>query len=272
MSRSAKRHTFSRAALGSATLALAVVFGVVATAGTADTADTASVAAARSASATVTFSAALTAGQEVPRPKGTKVGASGRFTATLAGRTLKWRLTFAHLSGRATAAHIHLGARGKSGNVVVPLCGPCTSPEKGTATVTATEIRALEKAGTYANVHTARNASGEIRGQIKRAPMQVAVTAGKPSEFTLALSQRTVLLGAVSFTVINHGLLPHDFKVCSTPTTKLGNSCTGKATKLISPGASATLVFTFKKKGSYEYLCTVSGHAAAGMKGLLKVG
>jgi uncharacterized cupredoxin-like copper-binding protein len=229
------------------------------------------VAAARSASATVTFSAALNARQELPHPKGTKAGASGHFTAMLTGKTLKWRLTFAHLSGRATAAHIHLGATGKSGNVIVPLCGPCTSPEEGTANVTAAEIKALENAGTYANVHTT-NANGEIRGQVTRAPMRVTVTAGKPSEFTFALSQKTALLGAVSFTVTNRGALPHDFKICSTPTTKLGNSCTGKSTKLISPGASATLVFTFMKKGSYEYLCTVSGHAAAGMKGLLKVG
>jgi len=28
---------------------------------------------------------------------------------------------------------------------------------------------------------------------------------------------------------------------------------------------------TFKSAGSYEYLCTVAGHAAAGQKGILKV-
>ncbi len=50
--------------------------------------------------ATTKFKAALNVGQEVPHPKGTKVGASGRFTATLTGTSLKWRLTFAHLSGR----------------------------------------------------------------------------------------------------------------------------------------------------------------------------
>src|SRR5262249_47222945 len=50
----------------------------------------------------VKFSAALNVGQERPHPKGTKVGAAGRFTATLTGTTLHWRLTFAHLSGPAT--------------------------------------------------------------------------------------------------------------------------------------------------------------------------
>src|SRR5690349_14244025 len=53
--------------------------------------------------------AALNIGQEKPVPKGTKLGASGRFTATLKGAELTWRLTFTHLSGPATAAHIHMG-------------------------------------------------------------------------------------------------------------------------------------------------------------------
>lgn len=42
-------------------------------------------------------------------------------------------------------------------------------------------------------------------------------------------------------------------------------------TKLLSPGASATLAVTVAKAGTYEFLCSVSGHAAAGMKGVLKV-
>ena len=33
--------------------------------------------------------------------------------------TLKWKLSYSHLSGKATAAHIHLGKRGVAGNVLV---------------------------------------------------------------------------------------------------------------------------------------------------------
>jgi hypothetical protein len=117
----------------------------------------------------VKFSAALNIGQEVPHPKGTKAGASGRFTATLTGTTLKWTLTFAHLTGPAMAAHIHNGLRGKSGPVLVPLCGPCTSPRNGTATLTQAEITAITASKYYVNVHTAKNPNGEIRGQITRA-------------------------------------------------------------------------------------------------------
>ena len=117
----------------------------------------------------VKFSAALNIGQEVPHPKGTKAGASGRFTATVTGTTLTWRLTFTHLSGPATAAHIHRGARGVSGPVVVPLCGPCTSPASGTANVTQADLKDMLARKMYVNVHTARNPNGEIRGQITRA-------------------------------------------------------------------------------------------------------
>lgn len=69
----------------------------------------------------------------------------------------------------------------------------------------------------------------------------------------------------------NGGSLSHEFKTCASAKGGTANACTGKATKLVDPGASATLTYTFKTKGSYEYLCTVPGHAAAGMKGDLKV-
>ncbi len=118
---------------------------------------------------TVKFSAALNIGQEVPHPKGVAAGASGHFSASLSGTSLKWTLSFAHLSGPATAAHIHMAPRGKSGAVIVPFCGPCKSPVSGTATVTAHQISAMEKGQTYVNVHTAKNPNGEIRGQITRA-------------------------------------------------------------------------------------------------------
>ena len=99
----------------------------------------------------------------------------------------------------------------------------------------------------------------------------VGVTAGKPSEFGFKLSAKTVAHGAVTFTVTNAGAIPHTFKVCSKATTTAANSCTGKGTPMLSGGQKATLKVTFLKAGTYEYLCTVPGHAAGGMKGLLKV-
>jgi uncharacterized cupredoxin-like copper-binding protein len=104
-----------------------------------------------------------------------------------------------------------------------------------------------------------------------RAAATIAVTAGKPSEFGFKLSAKTVAHGAVTFTVTNAGAIPHTFKVCSKATTTAANSCTGKGTPMLSGGQKATLKVTFLKAGTYEYLCTVPGHAAGGMKGLLKV-
>jgi hypothetical protein len=127
----------------------------------------ASLASSQTSARTVKFSASLNIGQEVPHPKGTKVGAIGHFDATLSGTTLTWSLTFDHLSGPASASHIHAGLRGKAGPVMVPLCGPCKSPASGTATgLTADQIKTLTSGGTYVNVHTAKNPNGEIRGQI----------------------------------------------------------------------------------------------------------
>jgi cytochrome c551/c552 len=110
---------------------------------------------------------------EVPRPKGTTRG-TGTFTGTLkvvnAKRaTLAWRLTFARLTGPATAAHVHLGAPGKAGKVVVPLCGPCRSGRGGTRRVSAAAATAMIAGRAYVNVHTKRNPGGEIRGTVKAA-------------------------------------------------------------------------------------------------------
>jgi uncharacterized cupredoxin-like copper-binding protein len=100
----------------------------------------------------------------------------------------------------------------------------------------------------------------------------VTVGAGKPSPFSFTLSTKTVKTGTVTFKVTNTGVgLSHTFKVCSSPKGGNANTCTGKGTPSIAPGKSATLTITFAKKGSYEYLCTVAGHAAGGMKGVLKV-
>jgi hypothetical protein len=112
----------------------------------------------------------LRASQERPKPKGKLAKAKGTFTATVSrtgtSGTITWRLTFSKLSGRAIAAHIHSGARGKAGPVIVPLCAPCRSGARGKATVDASVLDALESGKTYVNVHTRKNPAGEIRGQI----------------------------------------------------------------------------------------------------------
>jgi hypothetical protein len=117
------------------------------------------------------YNASLTAGQEVPKPTGVPKGASGKFRSTgreKAGKeTLTWKLTFHNLSGRATAAHIHLGKRGKPGPVALTLCGPCKSGAHGTAKIAEKLDKALESGKAYVNVHTVKNPNGEIRGQIR---------------------------------------------------------------------------------------------------------
>jgi Cu/Zn superoxide dismutase len=118
---------------------------------------------------------ALRASQERPRPKG-KVGrARGTFTATITrsgtSGTIAWRLTFSRLTGKAVAAHIHSGVRGRSGPVIAALCAPCRSGARGRATVDESVLSALEAGRAYVNVHTKKNPAGEIRGQIAAVPL-----------------------------------------------------------------------------------------------------
>jgi hypothetical protein len=121
---------------------------------------------------------ALVARQEVPRPKGRANRARGTFTATVtvtgASGRIAWQLTFARLTGRALAAHVHVGARGKAGPVAIPLCGPCRSGARGTATVPTAVLAALETGRAYVNVHTRRNPAGEIRGQLPALPLRLS--------------------------------------------------------------------------------------------------
>ncbi|HEX7524679.1 MAG TPA: CHRD domain-containing protein [Gaiellaceae bacterium] len=112
------------------------------------------------------WSAKLTAAQEIPRQVVSTPAASGVFTATLSGNTLKWKLSFSKLSGPALAAHIHFGATGKYGNVLVTLCSPCKNGASGSAALTAAVKKDFSKHLLYVNVHTGKNLSGEIRGQL----------------------------------------------------------------------------------------------------------
>jgi Cu/Zn superoxide dismutase len=124
---------------------------------------------------TASVKTTLRASQERPRPKGKVAKARGTFTATITrsgtSGVIAWKLTFGKLTGKAVAAHIHSGVRGKAGPVIVPLCAPCKSGRTGRATVSASVLSALEAGRAYVNVHTKRNPAGEIRGQVAAVPL-----------------------------------------------------------------------------------------------------
>jgi uncharacterized cupredoxin-like copper-binding protein len=109
-----------------------------------------------------------------------------------------------------------------------------------------------------------------------KAATVITVTAGKPSELAFKVSKTSMVTpGMITFKVTNMGVAYHNFRICAKPVAgaaNVTNACAGKTTPLLKHGQSATLTVLVTKTGKYEFLCTVSGHAAAGMKGLLGVG
>jgi uncharacterized cupredoxin-like copper-binding protein len=85
----------------------------------------------------------------------------------------------------------------------------------------------------------------------------VQVRAG---EFFFKLSSKSITKpGTVTFMVHNAGHVSHDFRINS------------KTSAMVSPGKTVKLVVVFRKKGAFRYICSVPGHAAAGMNGIFTV-
>ncbi len=102
--------------------------------------------------------------------------------------------------------------------------------------------------------------SGSGAGAAGPASTASATIQVKGGEFFFRLSTKSLAKpGKVAFTFTNIGHVAHDFSIL------------GKTTPLIQPGQTTKLVVTFTKAGSYPYLCTVPGHAEAGMKGTFTV-
>jgi len=127
--------------------------------------------------------------------------------------------------------------------------------------------------------HAAAGMKGILRVKMPAAAAAAAIVnvkAGKPSELAFNLSKTSKIpAGPITFKVTNLGVAFHNFKICTVPLTAAGatkNACAGKATKILKPGQSATLKVMLNKTGMYEFLCSVTGHAAAGMKGIIGIG
>ena len=111
------------------------------------------------------FVATLTGAAEVPPVAG---AGSGALTASLNKDTseLSWKITYSGLTGPATAAHFHGPALAGANAGVVLGFDSASSPIEGKATLTAAQVADLMAGKWYANVHTAFNKGGEIRGQV----------------------------------------------------------------------------------------------------------
>ncbi|NUO65569.1 MAG: CHRD domain-containing protein [Gemmatimonadaceae bacterium] len=122
------------------------------------------------------YTASLSGSNETT-PPALIIGATGSATITVNGHDLAWTLTTANFASGTTApgsssttlpAHIHVGAAGVSGGIVVPLSATVNGTTSGTATVVDSVLTHLRAGDAYVNVHTAARPSGEIRGQLTR--------------------------------------------------------------------------------------------------------
>jgi hypothetical protein len=110
------------------------------------------------------ISVKLTGTEEVP-PLTVPGSGSGSFRVAEDG-TITGSVTTKDVEG--TMAHIHRGAKGANGPVIVPLDkqGDTYSVPAGRK-LTPAQIEDLKKGMLYVNVHTNRNKGGEVRAQLQ---------------------------------------------------------------------------------------------------------
>jgi len=106
----------------------------------------------------------LTGGEEVP-PISVPGSGSGSFRVAEDG-TISGSVTTKDVQG--TMAHIHRGANGPHGPVIVPLAkdGDTYSVPAGRK-LTPQQMDDLKNGNLYVNVHTNRYKGGEVRGQLQ---------------------------------------------------------------------------------------------------------
>lgn len=119
--------------------------------------------AARPESKGQTVKVSLSGNNQVP-PVQTKATGSGTITVGQ-DKSVSGSVTTKGVDG--TAAHIHDGAPGKSGPVIIPMTknGETWSVSPG-AKLTDEQYKNFQAGNLYVNVHSAAHKGGEIRGQI----------------------------------------------------------------------------------------------------------
>lgn len=106
----------------------------------------------------------LSGAEEVP-PVTVAGSGSGSFTIGADGSVTG---SVATMGVQGTAAHIHQGARGQNGPVIIPLAKTDNmySAPAG-AKLSGAQMQAFKAGNLYVNVHTVQNKGGEVRAQLQ---------------------------------------------------------------------------------------------------------
>jgi CHRD domain len=164
-------------------IVLALVLGVVATLAIAGIV----------AAAPTTLSATLAGVTEGAQPGDPDGSGSATVTLDPAAGTACWNMSASGI-GHVNQSHIHVGAAGTSGDVVVPLDvdGFDATTEGCTSNVAANTLQGIidNPAGFYVNLHTTEFPAGAIRGQLAAGSPNTAMPVS-------ASDSAPVLLGAL---------------------------------------------------------------------------
>ena len=114
-----------------------------------------------------TYNTALVGSQEVPGPGDARATGTAKVTADATTNQVCVDITTQGLPA-PSAAHIHRGATGVAGPVVLPLDTPADGKSSGCYGVDKQLAAAIiaDPAGYYVNVHDAAHPKGAIRGQL----------------------------------------------------------------------------------------------------------
>ena len=124
-----------------------------------------------------TFTTELSGENQVPP---LDVEATGDATVTISddGQTVSWDVTYSGLTGAPAAGHIHVGAEGTNGPVMIPFAEVTETGTSGSFAAADYQtgdglpadwdgvLAAIRDGNAYVNIHTEANPGGEIRGQL----------------------------------------------------------------------------------------------------------
>ena len=118
----------------------------------------------------ITFQLSISGDQEVPGPGDEDGQASGTLSIDDATNLISWSFTYSNIANPA-AMHIHTGAAGEGGGVLIPLnveMGGEPGTLVGSTTGDAADVMAIlaSPSDYYVNIHNADFRPGAIRGQL----------------------------------------------------------------------------------------------------------